>query len=114
MISPGRATGGRPAGVAASVKFGQAKAIVFPFRLSGAVPAGWHPVSATYKPAQGPWQSDSDATACTQGPDHGLYLFVDPKLDTTGAPPGGISAVLTHLSVLGVDPASWTATPLAG
>jgi hypothetical protein len=178
--------------MAASVKFGQAKAIVFPFKLSGAVPADWHPVSATYtvsaageylaneldvapyadyeahgvtglivdagktadvngntcggqsagtptgttsslflqadavwlvrtpigatgkKPAQGPGQSDSDATACTQGPDHGLYLFADLKLDTTGAPPGGISAVLTHLSVLGVDPASWTATPLAG
>jgi hypothetical protein len=177
--------------MAASVKFGQAKAIVFPFKLSGAVPADWHPVSATYtvsaageylaneldvapyadyeahgvtglivdagktadvngntcgqsagtptgttsslfpqadavwlvrtpigatgkKPAQGPGQSDSDATACTQGPDHGLYLFADLKLGTTGAPSGGISAVLTHLSVLGVDLASWTTTPIVG
>jgi len=34
--------------LAASVRFGQTKAIVFPFKLSGAVPADWHPVSATY------------------------------------------------------------------
>ena len=34
--------------MAASVKFGQTKAIVFPFKLPGAVPAGWRPVSATY------------------------------------------------------------------
>jgi hypothetical protein len=34
--------------LAASVRFGQAKAIVFPFKLPGAVPADWHPVSATY------------------------------------------------------------------
>jgi hypothetical protein len=34
--------------MAASVKFGQTKPIVFPFRLSGAVPADWHAVSASY------------------------------------------------------------------
>jgi hypothetical protein len=34
--------------MAASVKFGQTQPIVFPFKLSGAVPADWHPVSATY------------------------------------------------------------------
>jgi hypothetical protein len=179
--------------MAASVKFGQAKPIAFPFKLSGGVPADWHPVSATYtvsaageylaneldvapyadyeangvtglivdagatakvngntcrvqsdgsqtgtttslfpqagsalwvvrtpigatgkKSAQGLGLSGSDATACTQGPDHGLYLFADLKLDTTGAPAGGITAVLTHLSVLGVDPGSWTVTPVAG
>ena len=55
-----------------------------------------------------------DATACTQAPDKGLYAFADLKLDTTGAPSGGISAVLTHLSVLGVDPGSWTTAPLVG
>jgi hypothetical protein len=178
--------------MAASVKFGQAKPIVFPFKLPGAVPADWHPVSATYtvsaageylaneldvapsadyeahgvtglivdagktadvngntcsgqsagtqtgttsslfpqadavwlvrtpigatgkKPAPGLGLSGSDATACTQGPDHGLYLFADLKLDTTGAPAGGISAVLIDLSVLGVDPRAWTTAPLAG
>jgi hypothetical protein len=179
--------------MAASVKFGQTKPIAFPFKLSAAVPADWHPVSAAYtvsaageylaneldvapsadyqahgvtglivdagatatvngntcrlksagsqtgtttslfpqadsalwvvrtpigatgkKPAQGLGLSDSDATACTQGPDHGLYLFADLKLDTTGAPAGGITAVLIHLSVLGVDPRAWTAAPLAG
>jgi hypothetical protein len=34
--------------MAASVKFGQTKPIVFPFKLSGAVPADWHAVSASY------------------------------------------------------------------
>jgi hypothetical protein len=34
--------------MAASVKIGQTQPIVFPFKLSGAVPADWHPVSATY------------------------------------------------------------------
>jgi hypothetical protein len=34
--------------MAASVKFGQTQPIVFPFKLSGAVPADWHPVSAMY------------------------------------------------------------------
>ena len=34
--------------MAASVKLGQTKPIVFPFKLSGAVPADWHAVSASY------------------------------------------------------------------
>ena len=179
--------------MAASVKFGQTQPIIFPFKLFGAVPTDWRPVSATYtvsaaggylaneldvapsadyeahgvtglivdagttaavngntcrvnsagnqtgtttslfpqagstlwvvrtpiggtgkKPAPGLGLSGSDATACTQGPDHGLYLFADLKLDTTGAPAGGITAVLTHLSVLGVNPGSWTTTPIVG
>ncbi len=73
------------------------------------------PIGATGKKSTpGLGQSDSDATACTQGPDHGLYLFADLKLDTAGAPAGGIGAVLIHLSVFGVDPGAWTAAPLAG
>ena len=34
--------------LAASVRFGQTKPIVFPFKLAGAVPADWHAVSASY------------------------------------------------------------------
>jgi hypothetical protein len=178
--------------MAASVKFGQTQPIIFPFKLFGAVPTDWRPVSATYtvsaaggylaneldvapyadyeahgvtglivdagekadvngstcavksggtqagttsslfpqagvvwlvrtpivatgtKSTQGSVPSSNDATACTQGPDKGLYVFADLKLDTTGAPSGGISAVLTHLSVLGADLGSWTTTPIVG
>ena len=46
--------------------------------------------------------------------DRPLYLFADLKLDTTGAPAGGITAVLIHLTALGVDPRAWTAAPLVG
>lgn len=179
--------------MAASVKFGQTQPIIFPFKLFGAVPTDWRPVSATYTvsaageylaneldvapsadyeahgvtglivdagttaavngntctvtssgggqagtksslwptagalwlvrtpaaaagtqptPQAGP--TGNDATACTQEADKGLYVFADLKLDTTGAPAGGITAVLTHLSVLGADLGSWTTTPIVG
>ena len=184
--------------MAASVKFGQTQPIVFPFKLSGAVPADWHPVSATYTvlgtgqylaseldvapyldyeehgvtgliidagetpevngnntcTAQavisGPTMAESnvqmdgvswvvqtppkstaansqasqalpygalgndDAAACNLQPDNGLYAFADLKVNTTGAAQtGGITTILTHLSILSADPQSWTSTPLA-
>jgi len=65
-------------------------------------------------PAPGVQLPGDDATACTQQPADGLYVYADLKGDTTGASEtGGITGILNHLTLLGPDPSAWTSSPLS-
>jgi hypothetical protein len=99
--------------LAASVKFGQTKPIVFPFKLSGAVPADWHAVSATYTvlPTGQYLASELDVAPYAYYEEHGMTGLIIDAAQTPGAggntcdPSQGGSTPVT--STVRKDGASW-------
>ena len=82
--------------LAASVKFGQTRLIVFPFKLSGAVPADWHAVSATYTvlPTGQYLANQLDVAPYASYEEHGVTGLIIDAAETPGA--GGNSCDTSH------------------
>jgi hypothetical protein len=73
--------------IAAGVKYGQTQPILFPFRLSGAVPSDWHAVSATYTVTAGGQYlaSELDAAPYLYYENHGVSGLIVDAATTPGA-----------------------------
>jgi hypothetical protein len=98
------------------VKFGQTKPIVFPFKLSGAVPADWHAVSATYTvlPTGQYLASELDVAPYAYYEEHGVTGLIIDAAETPGAggntcdpSKGGAGGSTPVTSTVRKDGASW-------
>ena len=102
--------------LAAAVKFGQTRPIVFPFKLSGAVPADWHAVSATYTvlPTGRYLANELDVAPYAYYEEHGVTGLIIDAAETPGAggnscdPSQGGAVISTSVtSTVRKDGVSW-------
>jgi len=103
--------------MAATVKFGQTQPVVFPFKLAGAVPPDWHPVSATYSVlATGQYlASELDVAPYTDYEQHGVTGLIIDAGETPGvngntcttAPQGTSGEAANAVSYTQKDGVTW-------